>query len=106
MLILPLWRWGYHNQKDAIDVTLISIVGAIVSLISIGLAIVFQHLSSKSGKQIENYVQEIRYTVVTIKTLAQQISKTQENETTKLISALGNIATQLSKQTWKQDDSH
>lgn len=91
-VIAPLWRWGYLKQVDAIDKDVLAVVGAVVGFLSVVLAIVFQILSSFSGRRLEGAVKEIESTLLKNNDLTEQIVHNQDAITKGLVQTLGQLA--------------
>lgn len=91
-VIYPLWRWGVLGQSGAINMDVLSVVGAVVGFLSVALAIAFQLLSSFSGRRLEGTIKKIDSTLLKNKNLTEHIVHNQDAITKGLVETLGKFA--------------
>lgn len=91
-VVIPLWKWGISEQQDAINMNVLSIAGVAVSFLSILLAVVFQILSSFSGRRLEGTVKEIESKLLKNNELTEHIIHNQDAITKGLVDTLGKLA--------------
>ena len=84
-VVIPLWRWGIQKQPGAIDMNVLSVVGAAASLFSIILAIGSQVFSIFSGKRLET-------TLMKNNDLTERIFHNQNSITKGLVETVGKLA--------------
>lgn len=102
---IPVFRLVIHKQKDVFDLNLLTIVGAIVGFLSMVLAIVFQYVSSESNKRVESAVNSINETVISVKTLAEDINHKQDVINAKQTFPIGGMSPQMPGKDWAPDPS-
>lgn len=104
-IAIPVFRLVIFKQKDAFDLNLLTISGAIVGFFSMILAIIFQVLSSESSKRVETAVNNIDSTLTSVKTLAECIDHKQDVINARAAGPSSAMSSQMPDKTWTVDSS-
>lgn len=102
---IPVFRLIICKQEDTFDLNLLTIVGAIVGFLSMVLAIFFQYVSSEGNKRVEAAVNSINETVISVKTLVEDINHKQDVINATQTFPISGMSSQMPNKDWAPDPS-